>query len=112
VRTENLIRVDEVRESPLCSRFIHTIRRTCEVDGRAVGIEWCLDFNQVIENSGTIIIVGYGAREASLAPPEGSRNGHTDVLDIKATGGHSSLRGCNSAALVTGRESSCADTKR
>jgi len=103
VHTENLIRVDEVRESPLCSRFIHTIRlqRTCEVDGRAVGIEWCLDFNQAIENSGAIIIVGYSAREASLAPPEGSRNGHTDVLDIKATGGHSSLRRCNSAALVT-----------
>ena len=46
--------------------FIQTIRlqRSCEVDGRAVGIEWGLDFNKAIENSGVVIIVGYGAREA------------------------------------------------
>jgi hypothetical protein len=59
------------RDQPLrrvmvrCS-FIQTIRlqRSCEVDGRTVGIEWGLDFNKAIENSGVVVIVGYGAREA------------------------------------------------
>ena len=61
----------EGRDHPLRSvlvrsSFIQTIRlqRSGEVDGRAVGIEWGLDFNKAIENSGVVLIVGYGAREA------------------------------------------------
>ena len=46
------------------SSFIQTIRLQRRVDGRAVGIEWSLDFNKAIENSGVVVIVGYGAREA------------------------------------------------
>ena len=46
------------------SSFIQTIRLQRRVDGRAVGIEWGLDFNKAIENSGVVVIVGYGAREA------------------------------------------------
>ena len=61
----------EGRDQPLRrimvrSSFIQTIRlqRSGEVDGRAVGIEWGLDFNKPIENSGVVVIVGYDAREA------------------------------------------------
>ena len=61
----------ESRDHPLRritvrSCFVQTIRlqRSGEVEGRTVGIEWRLDFNKAIENSGTIIIVGCSAREA------------------------------------------------
>jgi hypothetical protein len=83
----------EGRDHPLCriticSRFIHTMRpqRTCEVDGRSVGIEWCLDFNQAIENSGTIIIVGYGSREAVISAAGGIKKTRMADAALRASG--------------------------